>query len=300
MNLYYHRLYTDGIDSSSSFPRERYRLIKERLEKSDRASLIKIKESRRADIRYAYKAHSKEYVNRFLNGMLSEKEIREIGLKPWTHNIIDRTLFITGGSLCALNDLIEGAPISGNMAGGTHHAQYNKGSGFCIFNDLAICAMKAIETTRFKDVLILDLDVHQGDGTAQITKNTSSIYTFSMHCKQNYPFKKQKSDLDVEIESGTKDEEYLRALSYNLNRIKDINSDIIFYQAGVDALYSDRYGKLKLSLEGIKKRDNLVFEFAKQRKNPVLIFMGGGYSEPIDETVNAFESLFCRASLYNY
>ena len=297
MNIYYHSLYTEGIDPESSFPRERYRLIKKKLEGRDS---FRILEPQKADISHIYKAHSKEYVDRFLSYNLTEKEIREIGLKPWTENIIDRTLLITGGSLSALNDLLKGDPVSGNMAGGTHHAQQSKGSGFCIFNDLAICAMKAIESTEFKRVLILDLDVHQGDGTAQITRDISSIFTFSMHCKQNYPFKKQVSDLDIEVESGTKDHEYIATLSMGLDKLKDVDCDIIFYQAGVDTLAADRYGKLNLSISGIKSRDELVFTFAKERKCPVLVLMGGGYSEPIDETVEAFESLFLTAKAYNY
>ena len=168
MNIYYHPLYTYGIDSNSTFPRERYELIRNSLEAESKNGLINFVEPSKANIKDIYRAHNKDYVDRFLNSNLSDKEIREIGLKPWSSAIIDRTMFLTGGSLNALEDIYRGSNVSGNLAGGTHHAHKDKGSGFCIFNDLAICALKAINHYNFKKVLIIDLDVHQGDGTASL------------------------------------------------------------------------------------------------------------------------------------
>ncbi len=299
MNIYYHKLYTDGIDEESSFPRDRYKLIKQALDFNENNS-IKILESKKANLEDIYRAHSAEYVNKFLNGNLSNKEIREIGLKPWTEKIVDRTLLIAGGSLMALNDIYNGAKISANMAGGTHHAFYDRGSGFCIFNDIAICALKAIDYHNFRKILIIDLDVHQGDGTASILNDRKDIYTFSMHCEKNFPFKKVKSDLDVALEEKITDDEYLQKLSLNLDSLDNIKSDIIFFQAGVDTHSSDRYGKLNLSSEGLDKRNKLVYDFAHKRKNPLLIFMGGGYGIPISRTVDAFFKMFTFFSSYKF
>ena len=290
-------MYTYGIDNKSTFPRERYELLKKVLDMKNYNS-INILQSHKADIKDIYRAHSNQYCDRFVRGELNEKEIRQIGLKPWSDKIIDRTLLITGGSLMALNDILNGARIAGNMAGGTHHAFYDKGSGFCIFNDIAICALKAQKYHKFKKILIIDLDVHQGDGTAKILENNKNTFTVSVHCEKNFPFKKAKSDLDINVKEDTGDSEYLSILSNCLKNLNSIESDIIFFQAGVDGLKNDRYGKLSLSLSGLKKRNNLIFEFSKKRNNPILIFMGGGYSEPIFQSVKAFEDLFLQASDY--
>ena len=188
MNIYYHPLYTYGIDSNSTFPRERYELIRNSLEAESNNGLINFVKPNKANVKDIYRAHSKDYVDRFLNSDLSDKEVREIGLKPWTDDIVDRTLLITGGSLKALEDIYNGEQIAGNLAGGTHHAHRERGSGFCIFNDLAICALKAIKSYNFNKVLIIDLDVHQGDGTASILSQNKKIFTFSMHCKKKFSF----------------------------------------------------------------------------------------------------------------
>ena len=298
MNIYYHPLYTYGIDSNSTFPRERYELIRNSLEAESKSVSINFVEPSKAEVGDIYRAHSKDYVDRFINSNLSDQEIREIGLKPWSSAIVDRTMFLTGGSLNALEDIYNGSPISSNLGGGTHHAYHDKGSGFCIFNDLAICALKAIDDYNYKNILIIDLDVHQGDGTASILSKRSEIFTFSMHCGKNFPFKKMKSDLDSELNEGMKDNEYLDILYKNLNTLNSIKSDIILFQAGVDILKSDRYGKLNLTRNGIKARNKLVFNFANERRNNILLFMGGGYSLPIDYSVNSFKDLFIEASKY--
>ena len=300
MNIYYHPLYTYGIDSSSTFPRERYELIRNSLEAESKNGSINFVEPNKANVEDIYRAHSKDYVDRFLNSELSDKEIREIGLKPWSSDIIDRTMFLTGGSLKALEDINSGSPISSNLGGGTHHAHREKGSGFCIFNDLAICALKAINHYNFKKVLIIDLDVHQGDGTASILSNIDEIFTFSMHCQKNYPFLKQKSDLDVSLDENLTDDYYAQILKDSLSKLESIESDIIFFQAGVDTLKEDRYGKLNLTLNGIELRNKIVYNFCLKRKNPVLIFMGGGYSKPIKNTVIAFNKLFKFFSKYKF
>ena len=296
-DLFYHPIYTDGIDKRSRFPRERYQLTKEALDESKHA--IRFVQPKMANIEDIYVAHEREYVDSFIAGGLSNKEKREIGLQPWNDQIVDRTRYIMGGSLGALKSAINSDGIAGNMAGGTHHAYHSKGSGYCIFNDLAICARVAKrDYKKVNNVLIIDLDVHQGDGTASIFSNDDSIFTFSMHCESNFPLKKMVSDLDIPLKKGMKDEEYLNILNVNLDRLSQIPSDIIFFQAGVDVLDSDGLGYLSISKSGLIERNKMVLDFAKKRNLPLVIFMGGGYSKPIEHTVDAFVDLFEQCSNY--
>ena len=298
-NLYYHPIYTYGIDEKSNFPRDRYKLIKQELQMHLNKHSIEIKNSPIVDESIINKIHDANYVNRFLNQKLDSKEIRRIGLKPWKKEIIERTLRIIGGSIAAMQDAIVTGGVSGNMAGGTHHAHKDYGSGFCIFNDIAICAKIALEKPNIKNILIIDLDVHQGDGTAEILKNEKRAFTFSMHCSSNFPFQKAKSDLDISIQKNIEDAEYLDTLSNVLKELDKKPSELILFQAGVDVLFNDRYGNLKLTRKGVKERNTMIFDFAKKRKNPVCIFMGGGYSNPIEDTVKSFKDLFISAANYH-
>ena len=295
--LFYHPIYTDGIDERSRFPKERYKLTKKILDNSNFD--IEFLEPKMANIEDIYVAHERKYVDSFIAGKLSNKEKREIGLQPWNDQIVDRTRYIMGGSLGALKSAINSNGIAGNMAGGTHHAYHSKGSGYCIFNDLAICARIAKRDYKtVNNVLIIDLDVHQGDGTASIFSNDDSVFTFSMHCESNFPLKKMVSDLDVPLKKGIRDEEYLNILKINLDRLSQIPSDIIFFQAGVDVLDSDGLGHLSISKSGLTKRNKMVLDFAKKHNLPLVVFMGGGYSKPIEHTVEAFVDLFKQCSLY--
>ena len=297
--IYYHPIYTSGIDKTSNFPRERYKLLYERLKPYERTLSIKIKKSEMVNKDYIKKVHDTNYVDNFLNGTLSEKEIRKIGLKPWTNDIIERTLRITGGSISAMKSAISCGGFSANMAGGTHHAHKSFGSGFCIFNDIAICSNVAIKELNIKNIMVIDLDVHQGDGTATILKQEKRAFTFSMHCSSNFPFEKCQSDLDISLPRDTSDDEYITKLKEVMRYLKNIPSDLILFQAGVDGLSNDRYGNFQLTHKGLMERNKIVFEFAEIRKNPLCIFMGGGYSIPIEHTINAFEDLFILASKYH-
>ena len=296
LEIFYHPIYTSGISESSNFPRDRYKLIFESISKSNRNKNIEFKIPKKIDIEYVYKVHQRQYVDQFLEGSLPATKQRKIGLRPWTSKIVERTLFIMGGSVNAVaSSLKNGA--SGNLAGGTHHAYYDYGSGYCIFNDLAISAYYCKEKFKeYKNILILDLDVHQGDGTASILKNDESIFTFSMHCESNFPLKKQISDLDIPLKKGLEDEAYLKILDESLERLENNNTDIIFFQAGVDSLVHDTLGHLNLSHNGLIKRNKLVFNFCKKQGCPIVIFMGGGYSRPISHTVKAFNKLFFQCS----
>ena len=299
IEIYYHPIYTSGISKSSNFPRDRYQLIYESLSIDKYLDNVKFITSEKIKIEHLYRAHEKEYVNNFLNDKLSKSQKRRIGLRPWTSKIVDRTLFITGDSLQALQSTIKNG-ISANLAGGTHHAHYNFGAGYCIFNDLAVCVYYCKTYYKnYQNILIIDLDVHQGDGTASILRKENNVFTFSMHCKTNFPLKKKKSDLDISLEKGINDDRYLDILSSNLKLLEKVKTDIVFFQAGVDGLDTDALGHMKLSHQGLKKRNEMVLEFCKNNNYPILVFMGGGYSKPIDDTVRAFKQLFLQCSIYN-
>ena len=297
LNIFYHPLYCYGIDRNSRFPRDRYLLTKMKLEKYP--DKILIREPKMIDIKDIYLAHDKKYVDSFLNGNLSNKEKRKIGLQPWNNYIIDRTKLIMGGSIEALHHAISKNSIAANLAGGTHHAHYSFGSGYCIFNDLAICAIKCVnDYSSISNVLIIDLDVHQGDGTAAIFKENKNVFTFSIHCESNFPLKKMRSDIDVSLNKEMKDNQYLKILREHLENLNNVKSDIILFQAGVDSLEQDKLGHLSLTKEGLKKRNEIVLDFAKKRNCPIVVFMGGGYSDPIDFSVESFVDLFLQCSDY--
>lgn len=295
LKLFYHPLYTSGIDPQARFPRDRYALLASRLKKAPGIELIEPRQITRDEL---ISAHNAQYVDRFLHGELSDKEVRQIGLRPWTSRIVERTLHLMGGSLQALEHVLCHGGIAGNMAGGTHHAHYDFGSGYCIFNDIAVCAMRALQTASIARVLILDLDVHQGDGTASILAAVPGTVTCSIHGAKNFPFRKQKSDLDIELADDTGDQEYLHALSTALETFPLQEFNLLLYQAGVDALKDDRLGRLALTRAGLNQRNRQVFESAHKANIPVVVFMGGGYAEPITPTIDAFEDLYLLAREY--
>jgi acetoin utilization deacetylase AcuC-like enzyme len=295
--LYFHEIYSSGLDRTARFPVDRYQLLAKKLSVSDEKKLLSWQTPRLANQQEIQLVHEQDYVERFFNHQLTEKEIRRIGLRPWKEAIVERTLRLTGGALQALEQvLVYGHTMAGNMAGGTHHAFRKEGAGYCIFNDLAICAEQALLNSAVEKILILDLDVHQGDGTAKIFEGDERVFTVSLHGKNNFPFRKQTSDWDVEFENDTGDKEYLTVLDEVLSKLSRQAFDLVFFQAGVDALDSDALGLLKLSREGLRKRNQRVFAWREQMQLPMVIFMGGGYAKPIDDTVDAFTDLFLEAA----
>ena len=294
--LYYHPLYSDGLDRTARFPVDRYRLLAKRLRDLDPFGQIAIKEPRLARREEILCVHDELYVESFLSGNLSEKEVRRIGLKPWKKEIIPRTLRLVGGALEGLDEVLSGLPLAGNMAGGTHHAFRGEGSGYCIFNDLAVCAESALARSGIERILILDLDVHQGDGTAEFFSGDKRVFTVSLHGENNFPFRKKKSDLDYGFEDGTGDMEYLNTLDEVLGFLSGENFDLVFFQAGVDGLASDALGLLNLTRAGMRERNQRVFEWRRKIDRPLLVFMGGGYAKPIEDTVDAFCDLFLAAA----
>jgi len=237
--------------------------------------------------------HSDGYLHQLLELTLSKKMIRESGF-PLSKSLIDREIKILSGTVqCtefAFND-----GVSLNIAGGTHHAFKDRPEGFCLLNDQAVAAHYLLENEKVERILIIDLDVHQGNGTASIFQSEPRVFTFSMHGERNYPFRKQVSDLDVSFDDGIKDEQYLEVLSEKLEMLKSFNPDFIFYQAGTDVLDSDKLGRLSLTLDGCAKRDEIVFDFARQQNTPIVVCMGGGYSEDVSLIVEAHANTFKKA-----
>ena len=299
MKIWYHQIYTNGIHPDARFPRNRYVKLLDRLKSHDRSDLFSFNEPEEVLKSDLLMAHDPKYVDDFLSGNLTEKEIKRIGLTPWTPDIIPRTRYLMGGATAALEQVVEYGGIAGNMAGGTHHAHYDFGSGYCIFNDLAVCALLALEKYGFDRVAILDFDVHQGDGTATILQNVNNALTISVHCQENFPFRKSISDHDLPISADATIDEYLAKVEEAITLATKFNPDIILYQAGVDGLATDSLGKLNLTRDAMKQRNRMVFDVSLKYSIPTVVFMGGGYSKPISHTIDAFTDLFVDAALTN-
>ena len=298
-NLWYHPLYTDGIHDEARFPKYRYQKLLQRLEQSEQFNQITIQTPEPISRDLLLLAHDATYVDAFLEEKLEEKEMRRIGLTPWTPKMIERTLCLTGGAVEATMHAVKHGGITGNMAGGTHHAHRDFGSGYCVFNDLAISAMYAIEHLGVKRVAILDLDVHQGDGTATILSNENRTRTISVHCSTNFPFRKSVSDFDLPIEPNSGDVAYMEKVQEAVNLCLEFEPDLVLYQAGVDGLEHDHLGKLNVTREGMRARNQYVFEEMLNHRIPTVIFMGGGYSKPIGHTIDSFFDLFIDAAKWN-
>lgn len=239
-------------------------------------------------------AHDAGYVRRFVEGTLDRSAMRRIGF-PWSEGLVRRTLASVGGTLGATADALA-TGWGGNLAGGTHHAFRGEGSGFCVFNDIAV----AIYWLRARGILrraaVIDLDVHQGDGTAQLFEGDGDVLTLSLHGRNNFPFRKQRSVIDVDLADGTGDEEYLAALADVLPKVLEFQPEIVFYQSGVDGLASDRLGRLALSAAGLLARDRAVMESVKGEGLPFVVTLGGGYSEPIERTAEAHAGTYREAA----
>jgi acetoin utilization deacetylase AcuC-like enzyme len=230
-------------------------------------------------------AHDPAYVASILDGSVDPRIMRRIGF-PWSEGLVRRTLASVGGTLAATADALA-TGFGGNLAGGTHHAFHAEGSGFCVFNDIAI----AIRSHRLR-AAVVDLDVHQGDGTAAIFDGDASVFTLSIHGENNFPFRKQRSSVDIALPDGIGDADYLRSVEAALDAVARFRPEVVFYQSGVDALDSDRLGRLRLSPEGLQARDRTVFTFVRQHALPVIVTLGGGYSDPIANTVVAHANTF--------
>ena len=229
------------------------------------------------------KAHSESYIRHIKNKTLDKNEIKKIGF-PLVDSVIKRSLLATGGTVLASKLAIHNG-LACNTAGGSHHANFDGGAGYCVFNDVAVAAQYLLDRVLAKKILIVDLDVHQGNGSADIFKENRNVFTFSMHSKSNYPAKKSLSDLDVELDDNMEDKEYMKILKLNLNQLNQENFDFVFYIAGVDIHFNDRLGNLKISDEGIKERDEIVTQNFFSKDIPLCGVLGGGYNKDFNKLV---------------
>jgi acetoin utilization deacetylase AcuC-like enzyme len=273
------------------FPAEKYRMLRERLAADGYFELVPADP---ADVDLIELAHDPGYVRAVVEGTLDATIVRRIGF-PWSPQLVQRTLCSVGGTLAATNEAMA-TGWGGNLAGGTHHAFRDSGAGFCVFNDLVIAIHAGRKRGQFQRAAVLDLDVHQGDGTALLLAGDPDAFTVSIHCAANFPFRKQQSSLDLELPAGTQDAEFLATLEAALDRALQFRPEILFYQSGVDGLASDSFGRFALTLDGLRERDRRVFNAARQHGIPLVVTLGGGYSKPIELTADAHAGTFRAAA----
>lgn len=283
--LFYSDHHTIPLPPGHKFPAEKYALLRTALEADGQ---YRFEPAPFAEQSAIERAHDPAYVRAIFDGSIDARIMRRIGF-PWSEPLVRRTLASVGGTLAATADALAGG-FGGNLAGGTHHAFYAEGAGFCVFNDIAV-AIRA----HGRRAAILDLDVHQGDGSASIFAEDASVLTVSLHGENNFPFRKQQSAIDVALPDGTGDDAYLERLREILPAVAGFRPEILFYQSGVDALAEDRLGRLALTHEGLAERDRMVFEFVRTHGFPVVVTLGGGYASPIERTVTAHVRTFRSA-----
>ncbi len=294
LKIAYANIYQHPLPEGHRFPMLKYELIPKQLIYQGIITKDNLFEPRFCEEEIILLTHDFEYWQALKNCALDASHIRRIGF-PLTPELVKREICIAQGTIdCAQYAKEYGVAI--NVAGGTHHAFTNKGEGFCLLNDLAIATNYLLHHQLSKRILIVDLDVHQGNGTAQIFEQNPAVFTFSMHGKNNYPFLKEKSDLDIELPDGICGADYLLLLKTHLPKIIDQHRpDFIFYLSGVDILLTDKFGKLNLTLADCKTRDEVVFEHCKNLKIPAVAVMGGGYSPEVADIVNAHCNTFMAA-----
>jgi acetoin utilization deacetylase AcuC-like enzyme len=298
--LIYHPNYVAPLPPDHRFPMAKFKKLYERLLADGVVSIDQIHQPDRAPLDWLQLVHTPDYVQAYCDGTLDPKAQRRIGL-PWSEALVNRTCTAVGGTILTAKLALE-CGLACNTAGGTHHAFPSYGSGFCIFNDLAIAPRVLQKLGLVETVLIVDLDVHQGDGTAFIFQNDPSVFTFSMHCEVNFPGTKQQSDLDVSLSEGMEDDEYLQTLAnYLPDLLTQVKPDLVFYDAGVDPHLGDRLGKLALTDTGLFRREMQVLTTCVAQGYPVACVIGGGYAEDMDALVYR-HSLVHRAAteVYRY
>jgi acetoin utilization deacetylase AcuC-like enzyme len=290
VKLYFSDHYAIPLPPGHKFPIAKYRMLREALQATGRFDFIR---APLADVETIELVHDREYVRGFVNGTLADGVMRRIGF-PWSEGLVARTLASAGSTLAAAHDALQYGR-GGGLAGGTHHAFRGEGSGFCVFNDIAVAIAALRREGRIARAAVVDLDVHQGDGTAKIFEDNPDVLTISVHGRNNFPFRKQRSRLDVDLRDGAEDGEFLAAVESVLPAAIAFRPEIVFFQSGVDGLFSDKLGRLRLTHEGLRQRDKLVFAACSAARIPCVITLGGGYSEPIEMTVEAHANTFLAA-----
>lgn len=281
--VFYSPYYYADIGEGHVFPIRKFELVRDRLLVEGTLLPEEIVEPEPATVEDACLIHTEDYVSRLVEGTLTAKEIRKLGL-PWSKSLVRRSFLATSGTInAAKTALVTG--VASNLAGGTHHAYPDRGEGFCVLNDVAVAISVLRKEKLAERFLIVDLDVHQGNGTASIFASDPNVFTFSMHGAKNYPLFKENSSLDIELPDKTGDAEYLETLGESLHRLSMYAADVIFYLAGADPYEKDKLGRLGLTIEGLKTRDEMVCNFAKENGTPIVTTMSGGYAQNIEDTV---------------
>ena len=287
----FHPIYQHPLPEGHRFPMLKYELLPQQLLHEGTASEADFFEPEMCDLAPVLAIHTTDYVNDLLQLTLDTKAARKIGF-PLSKELVERELIIAQGTITGAQKSLY-TKVSFNIAGGTHHAFTDHGEAFCLLNDQAIAAQFLLNHKLAKKIIIIDLDVHQGNGTAEIFQNNPNVFTFSTHGKTNYPFKKEISDLDIAFDDGTTDDAFLKTIGAIIPKLIETQKpDFIFYLAGVDILASDKLGKLSCSLDGCKKRDELVFKLCAKYEIPVQVSMGGGYSPDIKTIIEAHANTY--------
>ncbi|QIN82706.1 histone deacetylase [Rubrobacter tropicus] len=295
MKVFYSDHFVLPLPEGHRFPMTKYSLLRERVEASSVCGPGELRQPEAVTDEEILRAHDRGYLYRVASGALTGKEIRRIGF-PWSERMVERSRRASGGTLGAcLAALEEG--FAANLAGGTHHAFAHRGEGYCVFNDSAIAARAVQAAGRAGRVVIIDTDVHQGNGTAAILQGDPTVFTFSIHGEKNFPFHKERSDLDAPLPDGADDGEYLDALRSGLERaLEESRPDLAIYLAGADPFEGDRLGRLSVSKAGLAERDRLVLEGCRERNVPVAVTMAGGYSEDVGDIVDVHFASIQRAA----
>ena len=294
LKIAHHTAYIHPLPEGHRFPMMKYELIPEQLLYEGLVKIDNFFEPELVDRQIVYLAHDKQYTDDLLNLRLDPKMVRRIGF-PMSESLVNRELYLIDGSIKASLEAIK-TGVSFNTAGGTHHAGKDFGEGFCLLNDQAVAAAYLFHEKIANKILIIDLDVHQGNGTAHIFEDHDQIITFSIHGEKNFPFKKEKSHFDIALHDGIQDEEYLNILNDTLPKLFErVEPEFVYFQSGVDVLGTDKLGKFNMTLEGCRLRDSIVFQNCKKYKVPVEVSMGGGYSYHIKDIVNAHVNTYRTA-----
>ena len=295
MKVFYSDHFVLPLPEGHRFPMSKYSLLRERVEASSICGPDELREPEAVTDEEILRVHDRDYLDRVVSGSLTEKEIRRIGF-PWSEKMVERSRRASGGTVGAcLAALEEG--FAANLAGGTHHAFANRGEGYCVFNDSAIAARAVQASGLVERVVVVDTDVHQGNGTASILENDPTVFTFSIHGEKNFPFHKERSDLDIPLPTGTADDAYLDALRSGLERaLEESRPELAIYLAGADPFEGDRLGRLSVTKAGLAERDRLVLEACQGHGIPVAVTMAGGYSENVQNIVDVHFASIQRAA----
>jgi acetoin utilization deacetylase AcuC-like enzyme len=299
MKIFHTDSFPIALPEDHRFPITKYALLRKRITDSNRFKPQDLIISRAASAAEITRVHDPAYLRRVQNGELTAREIRRIGL-PWSPGLVERARRSAGATVKACFAALDDG-VAVHLGGGTHHAFKDQGQGYCVFNDSVIAARALQAETHIRHVFILDCDVHQGNGTAAISRNDPAIFTFSIHGKNNFPYHKEKSDLDIALDDGAGNQIYLDALHTGLTEsLRQAKAEIVIYLAGADPYADDRFGRLALSKEGLAERDRVVFQYCHEAGLPVAVTMAGGYAPNIEDTVDIhFQTVLIASQFQN-